>query len=66
MANERRTIYDDIYEELRDFYCPEEMKNLTIDEASGLREYIEDRFDSFMADMVNAVKKADYFGHKWD
>lgn len=66
MANERRTIYDDIYEALRDFYCPEETKDLTIDEASGLREYIENRFDSFMADMVNAVKKADYIGYKWD
>lgn len=66
MAEAKKTIYDDIYEAMTSFYCPEETKDLTLDEALGLRKHIEDKFDSFIADLVNDIKKADYIGYKWD
>lgn len=62
----RRSIYDELYEAVTDFYCAQETKDLTFDEAMDLRRFIEDQFDLFIAELSLNVKKFDFIGYKWD
>lgn len=60
------SMYDHLYEDITKFYCEQECKDLTFDEAMDLRRFIEDQFDLFIAELSSDVKKFNFIGYKWD